>query len=50
MKHKEDKKVYTAPKLIVHGDIETVTKGSGSGLYTDAAFPARTPISELTFS
>ncbi len=50
MKRREEKKVYTTPKLVVHGDIETVTKGSASGAFTDAAFPARTPTSELTFS
>ena len=41
---------YTSPKLVVHGNVEDITEGSGAGLYTDAAFPARTPIGDLTFS
>ena len=49
-KRKEEKKVYTAPKLVAHGDIESITKGSADGGWTDAAFPAKTPSSSLTFS
>ena len=41
---------YTAPKLIAHGSVADITQGSGAGEWTDAAFPARTPVTDLTFS
>ncbi len=30
-----EKKNYTAPKLIVHGDVETVTQANVNGFQTD---------------
>jgi len=44
------KKPYASPELIVHGDVENLTKGTAAGNFTDAAFPAHTPKSKLTFS
>ncbi len=41
---------YSTPKLVIHGNVTGITRGSGTGEWTDAAFPARTPISDLTFS
>jgi hypothetical protein len=45
-----DKKMYSAPTLIVHGDIERMTLGSTSGATLDASFPTHTPKADLTFS
>lgn len=44
------KKPYTAPRIIVLGDIEAITLGTQNGNFTDAAFPANTPRRTLTFS
>lgn len=44
------KKSYTKPNLILFGDVKSLTKGSADGDFTDAAFPVKTPKSELTFS
>ena len=44
------KKVYTSPKLTVHGDIEEITQGFATGEWTDAAFPVHTKFGDLTFS
>jgi hypothetical protein len=42
--------VYEAPVLRVHGTLEAMTHGGSSGTTLDAAFPAGTPFSSLTFS
>jgi hypothetical protein len=47
---KTQKKPYTAPRIVVLGDIEAITLGSQDGDFTDAAFPANTPRRDLTFS
>jgi hypothetical protein len=47
---KKNKKPYTAPRIIVLGDIEAITLGNSDGDFTDAAFPANTPKRDLTFS
>ena len=44
------KKNYTKPELIVHGDVEVLTKGGTNGDNLDATFPSGTPRGELTFS
>jgi hypothetical protein len=44
------KKVYTAPTLIVYGGVEVITQGNSTGNFTDAAFPAHTAFKDLTFS
>ena len=45
-----DKKPYATPRIIVLGDIETITLGSSVGDFTDAAFPQNTFFKDLTFS
>jgi hypothetical protein len=37
-----DKKVYSTPELIVHGDVEEITLGTDLGLSADAAFTTST--------
>ena len=44
------RRVYTPPRLAVHGSLEAITKGASTGTSLDAAFTRGTPISELTFS
>lgn len=44
------KKEYRAPKLKVHGALETITQHAGSGSILDASFPSGTPFGDLTFS
>jgi hypothetical protein len=44
------KKVYTSPKLIVHGNIELITKGFNVGTHLDAPFNQGTPKGDITFS
>ena len=44
------KKIYTSPKLTVHGDIEEITQGFSTGEYTDADFPIHTKLGDVTFS
>ena len=44
------KSIYTAPKLVRHGSVEAVTKGTQLGNNLDAVFPAGTPRGDLTFS
>ena len=44
------KKAYAQPQLIKHGGIETLTQATGNGDFLDAAFPPKTPKSDLTFS
>ena len=41
---------YEPPALTVHGTVAQVTKALLAGLKTDAAFPAGTPLQNLTFS
>jgi hypothetical protein len=43
-----EKKPYTAPQLIFHGDVEVITLGSQCGNILDAAFPAGTNFANLT--
>ena len=43
------KKTYSAPKLVVHGDVQTLTQGNSVGDYTDATFPVNTPTKDITF-
>lgn len=45
-----NKKIYTTPKLINHGDVEVLTQGSKDGDLTDKDFPVKTPKKDLTFS
>ncbi len=40
---------YVKPELVVYGDFSKVTKLTGSGSLTDAAFPRATPIGIITF-
>ena len=43
-KHIQEKKhPYTPPKLIVHGNVEDITKGNVSGTAMDAEFPRQGP-------
>ena len=49
MKKTTDKK-YMKPTLVVYGDFNKITKMTGSGAYTDAAFPAFTPGAQITFT
>jgi hypothetical protein len=44
------KKTYAAPRLVRHGSVESLTKGLSLGTKTDAAFPAGTPIGDITFT
>jgi hypothetical protein len=44
------KKSYLKPELMVHGNVEVLTKGSGNGGSTDAFFPMGTAKGSLTFS
>jgi hypothetical protein len=44
------KSTYTAPRLVRHGSVETLTKGSSTGSFLDATFPVGTPFGDLTFS
>lgn len=41
---------YEAPALTVVGTFETITQAAGTGSFTDALFPPRTPFADLTFS
>ena len=41
---------YETPTLTVVGSFEELTQGSKTGADLDAAFPAGTPGSQLTFS
>lgn len=47
---KFEKKSYTTPKLTVHGDVEVITQANTTGGRLDAAFPAGTPVEDITFS
>ncbi|MHB1710625.1 MAG: lasso RiPP family leader peptide-containing protein [Acidimicrobiales bacterium] len=42
--------VYSPPTITDHGSIAQVTRAQAIGPYTDATFPANTPISSITFS
>lgn len=44
------KSAYTAPRLVRHGSVESLTKGGTGTNFLDATFPVGTPFSELTFS
>jgi hypothetical protein len=44
------KKSYLKPELTIHGNVEVLTKATGGSARIDAAFPAGTPASQLTFS
>ncbi|MHB8682280.1 MAG: lasso RiPP family leader peptide-containing protein [Acidimicrobiales bacterium] len=41
---------YEAPRLVMHGSVSDVTSASVVGTFTDRAFPAGTPVQDLTFS
>lgn len=43
-------RVYEAPRLKQEGSVRELTFGQTAGNFTDASFPANTPISSLTFS
>ena len=45
-----EKEEYETPAMTVHGSIETITQGAGSGTALDADFPRNTPFKDLTFS
>ncbi|MGB3637575.1 MAG: hypothetical protein WBA39_08355 [Rivularia sp. (in: cyanobacteria)] len=44
------KKSYTKPELNVHGNVEVLTQATDKGTKIDAAFPASTPLTDLTLS
>lgn len=45
-----EKKVYTTPELIVHGDVSELTQANDPNAdQLDADFPAGTPKKDLTF-
>lgn len=44
------KKEYLAPEVKSLGDVRALTQRNVSGTKTDKAFPAGTPINQLTFS
>lgn len=51
MQEKEpEKKPYSPPQLVVHGDVEVITLGQHCGNVLDRGFPAGTPFSNLTCS
>ena len=41
---------YAAPALVMHGSVAEVTGAQAAGQITDMAFPAGTPVQDLTFS
>jgi hypothetical protein len=45
-----DKKTYRAPEVKALGDVRALTQRNVSGTKTDKAFPAGTPINQMTFS
>ena len=49
-KTQQSRKVYTAPKLTVYGDVKIITQGSSKGSSLDADFVAGTFFGDLTFS
>ncbi|UJW87448.1 lasso RiPP family leader peptide-containing protein [Devosia sp. SL43] len=44
------KSSYTAPRLVRHGSVESLTKGQSVGSKLDATFPTGTAFGDLTFS
>ena len=46
----KDTKEYESPRIEDHGDLAELTAGQSTGESTDAAFPAKTPKGDLTFS
>ena len=44
------RKPYRKSKLILHGDVESLTRGAVDGNFTDATFPDGTPRGDLTFT
>jgi hypothetical protein len=46
----EKKLAYEQPEILSMGSFETITAGASDGYALDAAFPAGTPKSDLTFS
>ncbi|MCV3206070.1 lasso peptide [Mesorhizobium sp. YC-39] len=50
MEQNVEKHEYETPSLTVHGSIETITQGSAGATALDVAFPAHTPLDQLTFS
>jgi hypothetical protein len=47
---KVDTQGYEKPTVRDYGDLAELTAGARSGSFTDATFPAHTPMSSLTFS
>jgi hypothetical protein len=45
-----ERKPYEAPRIVEQGNVAELTGMHSTGGYTDKAFPAHTPRSELTFS
>jgi hypothetical protein len=41
--------VYSTPRLLRHGSVEKITKGSSTGAALDATFVIGTAFSSLTF-
>lgn len=41
---------YESPEVVDYGDLVELTAGTADGEFTDAAFPANTSRSDLTFS
>ncbi len=44
-----EKKPYSAPQIVVLGDIEAITLGGADGDFLDQGFPVNTPRKMLTF-
>ncbi len=44
------KKQYVKPELVIHGNVETLTKGGSQPGNLDANYPINTPFADLTFS
>lgn len=44
------KKLYSSPRLIIHGNVEDVTRGNAKGSHLDRTFVEGTPGEDLTFS
>lgn len=41
---------YETPVITDYGTLVQLTQASASGAFTDATFPAHTPVGDLTFS
>jgi hypothetical protein len=46
----KDTNEYETPRIEDHGSLEELTAGKAVGKFTDHAFPAGTPVEDITFS